>query len=154
VVCSDGELSAGDIAAIAGRCRQGVAALNRDYFRTQMRWLQAREKNNQMLRLFADVNPFAGDFAIGSQFKLPVYGACFDGNSPCWAGVPAVFIPGVMYLLPSPAEEDGGIDVYANLPRSAADRLQRDEWQSGLYRYGEAGDSPAGSTPPDEQECA
>jgi len=151
VTCSIEELRHSHISVIAGKCRRKVAALDRDYLKTQMLWLRAREKNKQMLRVFADVNPYAGDCVISSLFKLPVYEACFDGNKPCWAGVPAVTIPWVMYLLPSPAES-GGIEVYANLPRSAAEKSKRDEWQAELYKYGEAGDSSTRSEPGDEQE--
>jgi hypothetical protein len=140
VTCSVEELRDSHISVIADKCRRKVAALDLEYLQKQMLWLQAQEKRKRMRRVFADVNPFAGDCAISSLFKLPVYGACFDGHKPCWAGVPAVPIPWVMYLLPAPAES-GGIDVYANLPRSAADKLRCYEWQAELYKYGEAADA-------------
>ena len=141
VACSAGELTGGAIASIAGACRQSVAALDNDYLKEQMRWLGQQEKNKQMLRVFADVNPYAGDCVISSLFKLPVYEASFNGHKPFWAGVPAVQIPWVLYFIPAPGE-NGGIDVYANLPRSAAAKLRQDEWQAELYKYGTL-DNPA-----------
>jgi hypothetical protein len=99
------------------------------------------------------VNPYAGDCVISSLSKLPVYEARFDGDRPLWAGVPAVPFPWVMYLLPSPAES-GGIAVYVNLPRSAAGKLPRDEWQAELYKYGTAGDDATPAASGDEQGYA
>ena len=146
-----GELTGGALSSVAGRCRREVAVLDRDYLKTQMRWLRAREKEKQMLRVFADVNPYAGDCVISSLFRLPVYEACFDGQKPFWAGVPAVPIPWVLYLLPAP-DESGGVVVCANLPRSAAEKLKRNEWQAELYKYGEAGADTAGCAPGEDQE--
>jgi len=140
VVCSIGELTGGNIASIANTCRQRVEALDREDFKEQMLWLREQEKNKNMLRVQADVNPYAGDCFITSLFRMPVYAACFDGHMPSWAGVPAVPIPWVLYLMPAPGES-GGIDVYANLPRSAADKLKLDAWQAELYKYGEADDA-------------
>jgi len=141
VTRSAGELTGGAIASIAGACRQSVAALDNDYLKEQLRWLGQQEKNKQMLRVFADVNPYAGDCVISSLFRLPVYEASFNGHKPFWAGVPAVQIPWVLYFIPAPGE-NGGIDVYANLPRSAAAKLRQDEWQAELYKYGTL-DNPA-----------
>ena len=140
VVCSTGELTGGNIASIANTCRQRIAALDREYFKEQMLWLYGQEKNKNMLRVLADVNPYAGGCFITSLFGLPVYAACFDGHMPFWAGVPAVPIPWVLYLMPAPGE-NGGIDVYANLPRSAAEKLKLAAWQVELYKYGEADDA-------------
>jgi hypothetical protein len=130
----------GNIASIANTCRQRVTALDREYFKEQIQWLREQEKNKNMFRVQADVNPYAGDCFITSLFKLPVYAACFDGHVPFWAGVHAVPIPWVLFLLPA-SGESGGIDVYANLPRSAADKLKRDAWQAELYKYGDAHDA-------------
>lgn len=146
VACRVGELTGGAIASIAGACRQSVAALDGDYLKEQLRWLGQQEKNKQMLRVFADVNPYAGDCVISSLFRLPVYEASFNGHKPFWAGVPAVPIPWVLYFIPAPGE-NGGIDVYANLPRSAADKLRRDEWQAELYKYGSADNSAVAGEP-------
>lgn len=151
VTCSNEELRDSHISVIAGKCRRKVAALDREYLQKQMLWLCEQEKRKRMRRVFADVNPFAGDCAISSLFKLPVYVACFGGHKPFRVGFPVVPIPWVLYLIPSPGE-NGGIDVYANLPRSAAGKLMRDEWQAELYKYGEAGDDTAASASGEDQE--
>jgi hypothetical protein len=151
VTCSIEELRDSHVSVIAGKCRRKVAALDREYLQKQMLWLCEQEKRKRMRRVFADVNPFAGDCAISSLFKLPVYGACFDGHKPFRVGFPVVPIPWVQYLIPSPGES-GGIDVYANLPRSAAEKLKRDEWQAELYKYGAAGDDTAGCASGKDQE--
>ena len=148
VECSIGALTGGNIASIANICRQRVNALDREYFKEQMLWLREQEKNKNMLRVQADVNPFAGDCFITSLFRMPVYAACFDGHMPAWAGIPAVPIPWVLFLMPAPGES-GGIDVYANLPRSAADKLKLDAWQAELYKYGEADDAALTGEPGD-----
>jgi hypothetical protein len=150
VECSTGELMGGNISSIAKACRQRVAAHDRSYFKEQMLWLREQEKNKNMFRIQAAVNPYAGDCFITSLFKLPVYTACFDGLMPFRAGVPSVPIPWVLFLLPAP-EESGGIDVYANLPRSAADKLKLDAWQAELYKYGEAHDAVFTGEQSDEQ---
>jgi shikimate O-hydroxycinnamoyltransferase len=152
VTCSTEELRGSHISIVAGKCRRKVAALDREYLQKQMRWLCEQEKHKRMRRVFADVNPYAGDCAISSLFRLPVYGACFDGHKPFRVGFPVVPIPWVQYLIPSPGES-GGIDVYANLPRSAAEKLKRDEWQAELYKYGATGADTAGCAPGEDQEC-
>jgi hypothetical protein len=52
--------------------------------------------------------------------------------------------------MPAP-DESGGIDVYASLPRSAADKLKLDAWQAELYKYGEADDAVFTSEYSDDQ---
>jgi shikimate O-hydroxycinnamoyltransferase len=131
------ELANADIASLADQCRQRIAALGRDHLREQMLWLGRAEQRKQLFRVYADMDPYAGDCIFGSMYRLPVYAAQFDGEKPFWAEVPVIPVPWAVQFFPTP-DKSGGIDVHAHIPRSAADKLKLPVWQAELYKYGEA----------------
>lgn len=131
------ELAGADISSLASACRQTIAALDSQHLRQQMLWLGEIEKRRQLFRVYADVDPYAGDCMISNLSRLPLYGAQFDGARPFRAEVPVIPIPWVLQVLPA-ADAGGGIVVNAHIPRSAADKLKRDTWQAELYKYGDA----------------
>jgi shikimate O-hydroxycinnamoyltransferase len=131
------ELANADIASLADQCRQRVTALDKDHLREQMLWLERTEQRKQLYRVYADMDPYAGDCIIGSLYRLPVYAAQFDGEKPLWAEVPIIPIPWALQLFPAPGENNG-IDVHAHIPRVAADKLKLSVWQAELYKYGVA----------------
>jgi shikimate O-hydroxycinnamoyltransferase len=131
------ELDQPDSAAIAQQCRKLVAAFDREHIAEQMAWLRRNEQEKRLYRIYADIDPYAGDCMISNLSRLPVYGACFDGEQPFRAAVPVIPIPGVLQILPAP-DGSGGVDVHAHLPRSAAAALQGAAMQADLYKHGEA----------------
>jgi hypothetical protein len=137
------ELANADLASLAGQFRQRVAALDHDHFREQMLWLGQAEQRKQLYRVYADMDPYAGDCIIGSLYRLPIYAAQFDGEKPFWAEVPVIPIPWALQLFPAPGENKG-IDVHAHIPRSAADKIKLPAWQAELYKYGETLNIPEG----------
>ena len=137
------ELANADLASLAGQCRQRVAALDQDHLREQMLWLGRAEQRKQLYRVYADMDPYAGDCIIGSLYRLPIYAAQFDGEKPFWAEVPVIPIPWALQLFPAPGE-NRGIDVHAHIPRSAADKIKLPAWQAELYKYGETLNIPEG----------
>jgi len=137
------ELDRLDSAAIAQQCRKQIAAFDRKHIAEQMVWLRRNEQAKRLYRIYADIDPYAGDCMISNLSRLPVYGARFDGEQPFWAALPVIPIPGVLQIMPAP-DGSGAVDVHAHLPRSAADTLQGAAWQADLYKYGEA-DAASGS---------
>jgi shikimate O-hydroxycinnamoyltransferase len=131
-----------DIAAVAHHCREQISGFNQKHIGEQMLWLGRQEKEKRLYRVYADIDPYAGDCMISNLSRLPVYGACFDGEQPFWAAVPVIPIPGVLQIMPAP-DASGAVDVHAHLPRSVADKLQRDRWQGELYKYGKPADTEA-----------
>ncbi|MCX5902346.1 MAG: hypothetical protein NTV89_02495, partial [Proteobacteria bacterium] len=109
-------------------CRQQVAAFDQGHIREQMLWLRQHEQEKHLYKIYADIDPYAGDCMISNLSRLPVYGACFDREQPFWAAVPAIPIPWVLQIMPAP-DGSGAVDVHAHLPRSAADKLQGDTCQ-------------------------
>jgi hypothetical protein len=137
------ELVNADLASLAGQFRQRVATLDQDHLREQMLWLGRAEQRKQLYRVYADMDPYAGDCIIGSLYRLPIYAAQFDGEKPFWAEVPVIPIPWALQLFPAPGENKG-IDVHAHIPRSAADKIKLPAWQAELYKYGETLNIPEG----------
>jgi shikimate O-hydroxycinnamoyltransferase len=131
------ELDQCDIAAVARQCREQVAGFSREHIGEQMLWLHSQEQKKRLYRVYADIDPYAGDCMISNLSRLPVYGACFDGEQPFWAAAPVIPIPGVLQIFPAP-DAGGAVDVHAHLPRFAAEMLRSDTWQAELYKYGEA----------------
>jgi len=146
LVYSQEQLDRADIAAIAHQCRKQVVAFDQGHIREQMLWLRQHEQEKHLYKIYADIDPYAGDCMISNLSRLPVYGACFDREQPFWAAVPAIPIPWVLQIMPAP-DGSGAVDVHAHLPRSAADTLQGDTWRDELYKYGEAADSEAAANP-------
>jgi shikimate O-hydroxycinnamoyltransferase len=138
------ELANADISSVAHQCSRLVVALDQGHFREQMLWLERIEKHKQLFRVYADIDPYAGDCMISNLNRLPIYEAQFDGEKPFQAEVPVIPIPWVLQLFPAPGENNG-IDVHAHIPRSAADKLKLTAWQAELYKYGEAADITEGS---------
>ncbi len=130
-------LAGADLSTLAFACRQRIAALDSEHLRQQMLWLGGIEKRKQLFRVYADVDPYAGDCMISNLSRLPLYGAQFEGAMPFRAEVPVIPIPWVLQVFPSP-DASGGMLVYAHIPRSAADKLKLDTWQAELYKYGDA----------------
>ena len=131
------ELADTDLSSLASACRQKIAVLDKEHLRQQMLWLGEIERRKQLFRVYADVDPYAGDCIISNLSRLPLYGAQFDGARPFRAEVPVIPIPWVLQLFPSP-DASGGIAVCAHIPRSAADKLKLNKWRAELYKYGEA----------------
>jgi len=134
------ELANADISSVAHQCSRLVVALDQGHLREQMLWLGRIEKRRQIFRVYADMDPYAGDCTIGSLYRLPIYQAQFDGEKPFWAEVPVIPIPWVLQLFPAPGENNG-IDVHAHIPRFAADKLKLPAWQAELYKYSELSDT-------------
>jgi hypothetical protein len=131
------QLADADISTLASACRQRIAALDKEHLRQQMLWLGEIERRRQLFRVYADVDPYAGDCMISNLSRLPLYDAQFDGARPFRAEVPVIPIPWVLQVFPSP-DAGGGIRVYAHIPRSAANKLKLAAWQAELYKYGDA----------------
>jgi len=127
-------LANADVASLAATCRQHVAALDKDHVREQMQWLSRIERGKKLYRVYADIDPYAGGCMISNLYRLPVYEAQFDGVKPSQAHVPVIPIPWVLQIFPAPGENKG-VDVYAHIPRPAADQLKLAEWQKELYKY-------------------
>ncbi len=132
------ELASADLSSLAHQCKQRIAAIDREHLSQQMLWLGRHEHDKAMYRIYADIDPYAGDCMISNLSRLPLYNAQFDGARPFRAEVPIIPIPWVLQLFPSP-DASGGIVVYAHIPRSAAGKLKLATWQAELYKYGEAG---------------
>ena len=130
-------LAGADISSLAHQCRQRIAAIDKEHLRQQMLWLGRYEQTNAMYRIYADIDPYAGDCMISNLSRLPLYDAQFEGARPFRTELPIIPIPWVLQLLPSP-DAGGGIVVYAHIPRSAATKLKHAAWQAELYKYGEA----------------
>ena len=137
------ELANADISSVAHQCSRLVVALDQGHLREQMLWLGRIEKRKQLFRVYADIDPYAGDCMISNLNRLPIYEAQFDGEKPFQAEVPVIPIPWVLQIFPSP-DSSGGISVHAHIPRSAADKLKLPAWQAELYKYGEAADITEG----------
>jgi shikimate O-hydroxycinnamoyltransferase len=131
------DLAGTNISTLASACRQRIAALGNEHLREQMLWLGEIEKRKQLFRVYADIDPYAGDCMISNLSRLPLYDAQFDGARPFRAEVPVIPIPWVLQVFPDP-DENGGILVYAHMPRSAAAKLKLATWQAQLYKYGDA----------------
>ena len=136
------ELEQHDIAAIANHCRMQIAGFNRQHVGEQMLWLRCHEQEKRLYKIYADIDPYAGDCMISNLSRLPVYGACFGGEQPFRAAVPVIPIPGVLQIMPAP-DASSAVDVHVHLPRSVADMLRSDKWQGELYKFGEAADTAA-----------
>ena len=136
------EIDQCEIAAIAQQCRKQVAGFGREHIREQMLWLRCHEQEKRLYKIYADIDPYAGDCMISNLSRLPVYGACFDDTPPFWAAVPVIPIPWVLQIMPVP-DGSGAVDVHAHLPRSVANNLQQNAWQAELYKYGEEAENKA-----------
>jgi hypothetical protein len=139
LVCRQEEIDRCEISAIAQQCRKQIAAFDRAHIKEQMQWLHLQEQRKRMYRIYADIDPYAGDSMISNLSRLPVYGACFGGAQPFWAAVPVIPIPWVLQVMPAP-DASGAVAVHAHLPRSVAAMLRSDKWQGELYKFGEAAD--------------
>lgn len=132
---------------LAALCRTALDGLDdRDVLR-QMVWLRHQEERGRLRRVSADVDLFAGDCIISSMYRLPVDDAVFDGQRPSRKAYTVVPAPWVLWLKPW-AQQPGGIEIYAHLPRAFADRLSSEPLMEALYRFGEADDEKQQSDPP------
>jgi shikimate O-hydroxycinnamoyltransferase len=130
------DLRTGGLGAIARAVRGGLEESSPAKLRGEIAFLVSHRDEGRsgkvLPRMMLDV--FDGCVTFNNWSKLPFYALDFGGGAPFWYDFPAVPIPWLTLVAPTPAG-DGGRDVHVALPADKLASYHSRAWQAVLHRY-------------------
>jgi shikimate O-hydroxycinnamoyltransferase len=131
-----GELRTRPVGAIATLVREGLEGNTPEKLRGEIAFLaahhEARRPGRILPRMMLEV--FGSSVTFNNWSKLPFYALDFGAGRPFWYDVPAIPIPWLLCVAPTPAD-DGGRDVHLTLPEHRLARYHSRAWQASLHRH-------------------
>jgi shikimate O-hydroxycinnamoyltransferase len=129
-------LRARPLGAVAALVRGGLDGNTREKLWSEIAFLAAHRDSGRpgriLPRMMLDV--FGPSVTFNNWSKLPFYALDFGVGAPFWYDVPAMPIPWLICVTPTPAQ-DGGRDVHLTLPLARLDRYRGPAWRDRLHRY-------------------
>jgi shikimate O-hydroxycinnamoyltransferase len=131
-----GHLRAKSLGDVALSVRGGLDEITVARLRGEIAFLVSHRDSGQggkvLPRMMLDV--FDAGVTFNNWSKLPFYALDFGVGAPFWYDFPAVPIPWLTLVAPTPAE-DGGRDVHLALPVDKLSAYHSRSWQAVLHRY-------------------
>ncbi|PKL35424.1 MAG: hypothetical protein CVV44_21705 [Spirochaetae bacterium HGW-Spirochaetae-1] len=122
------------LSQVAAISRKQVNAIDQGAINEQMAWLRHRFRKGELLRVFADYDPFRDDLFISSDAPYNGYGADFGSGAPFWITIGTYPVPWSLLFMPDSTRKEG-IDVHTHLSGPMMRKFMSPEIQHALHRH-------------------
>jgi shikimate O-hydroxycinnamoyltransferase len=133
------ELRTRSLAAVAEAVRGGLGPDAPAVVRDEIAFLAAQREAGRSARVMSRTafDTFDNTVGINNRSRFPYYRIDLGEGAPFRADFPAIPVPWMLDIMPTPTE-DGGRLVHMRLPRAQADALREQPWQARLHAYAPA----------------